>query len=134
MQCIIMEKHSNQITTPWWNKEKGSWLTDSQSLRKPQVEPRWVQLQISIIGSVYMVWNNLTEENRADCLTLSMFLVDVWLSVCECKLAAVWSGSTLFVKKCFYNISADNKSRLLLLWSAILSDKTRPHGYVTFSV
>ena len=29
-----MEKHSNQIDTPWWNKEKGSWLTDSQSLRK----------------------------------------------------------------------------------------------------
>ena len=24
-------KHSNQINTPWWNKEKGSWLTDSQS-------------------------------------------------------------------------------------------------------
>ena len=22
MQCITMEKHSNQITTPWWNKEK----------------------------------------------------------------------------------------------------------------
>ena len=48
IQFIIMEKHSNQINTPWWNKEKGSWLTDSQSLRKPQVEPRWVQLQISI--------------------------------------------------------------------------------------
>ena len=30
MQCIIMEKHSNQINTLWWNKEKGSWLTDSQ--------------------------------------------------------------------------------------------------------
>ena len=35
MQCIIMEKHSNQINAPWWNKEKGSWLTDSQSQRKP---------------------------------------------------------------------------------------------------
>ena len=22
MQCIIMEKHSNQINTPWWNIEK----------------------------------------------------------------------------------------------------------------
>ena len=31
MQCIIMEKHSNHINKPWWNKEKGSWLTDSQS-------------------------------------------------------------------------------------------------------
>ena len=31
MQCFIMEKHTNQINTPWWNKEKGSWLTDSQS-------------------------------------------------------------------------------------------------------
>ena len=29
--CFIMEKHSNQINTPWWNEEKGSWLTDSQS-------------------------------------------------------------------------------------------------------
>ena len=24
MQCIIMEKHSIQINTPWWNKEKGT--------------------------------------------------------------------------------------------------------------
>ena len=31
MQCIIMEKHYNQINTPWWNKEKGSWLTDHKS-------------------------------------------------------------------------------------------------------
>ena len=23
-----MERHSNPINTPWWNKEKGSWLTD----------------------------------------------------------------------------------------------------------
>ena len=31
LQCIIMEKHSNQINTLWWNKEKGSRHTDSQS-------------------------------------------------------------------------------------------------------
>ena len=27
----IMKKNSNQINIPWWNKENGSWLTDSQS-------------------------------------------------------------------------------------------------------
>ena len=26
-----MEKHSNQINTPWWNNEKGLWLTDKTS-------------------------------------------------------------------------------------------------------
>ena len=31
LQCIIMEIHSNQINTPWWNKEKDSRLTDSES-------------------------------------------------------------------------------------------------------
>ena len=31
LQCIIMEKHSIQINTPWWNKEEGSWLEDSLS-------------------------------------------------------------------------------------------------------
>ena len=25
------QKHSNQINTPWWYKEKRPWLTDSQS-------------------------------------------------------------------------------------------------------
>ena len=35
MLCIITEKQSNQINTLWWNKENGSWPTDSQSLRKP---------------------------------------------------------------------------------------------------
>ena len=46
MQRIIMKKHSYQINTLWWNKEKGSRLTDRA--KKTQVEPRRVQLQISI--------------------------------------------------------------------------------------
>ena len=31
IQYIITENQSNQINTPWWKKEKGSWLTESQS-------------------------------------------------------------------------------------------------------
>ena len=32
MQCIIIEKQSDQIHTLWLNKEKGPWLTDSQTM------------------------------------------------------------------------------------------------------
>ena len=59
MQCIIIEKHSNQINTPWWNKEKGSWLTDSQSERKPQVEPKLHKFkseQLKIIRHTAHTW------------------------------------------------------------------------------
>ena len=46
MQCIIMEKHSNQINTHDKTKKKAC---DSQIVRakeKPHIEPLWVQLQI----------------------------------------------------------------------------------------
>ena len=38
IQCIITEKQSYQINIQWWNIEKDSWLTDSKSKCKPQVE------------------------------------------------------------------------------------------------
>ena len=38
----------NSLNILWWNKEKCSQLTDSQSLRKTPVELRWAQLKANI--------------------------------------------------------------------------------------
>ena len=45
LHCIIMEKHFNQINTLWWNKEKGSRLTDSQRAKE--------NLNLSHVGPSY---------------------------------------------------------------------------------
>ena len=42
-QCIIKEKQSNQINTLRWDQGNGMRLSDSQSLRRPKVEPRWAK-------------------------------------------------------------------------------------------
>ena len=33
-----MKRHSNKINTLWWNKEKGSWLTDSLATVRPATD------------------------------------------------------------------------------------------------
>ena len=45
LHCIIIEKHFNQINTLWWNKEKGSRLTDSQRAKE--------NLNLSHVGPSY---------------------------------------------------------------------------------
>ena len=39
MQYIIIEKQYNQINTLWWNREKGSRLSDSQTSSWATVGP-----------------------------------------------------------------------------------------------
>ena len=45
LHYIIIEKHFNQINTLWWNKEKGSRLTDSQRAKE--------NLNLSHVGPCY---------------------------------------------------------------------------------
>ena len=51
MQCVTAEKQSNSFKVTRYDetKEKGSWLTDSQSKRKPK---------IGFISSIHILFND----------------------------------------------------------------------------
>ena len=60
-----MEKHSSQMNTPWWNKEKGSWLTATvgPATDKHQAPTHQLKLYVKAVEE-YEAWPTIVQLKR----------------------------------------------------------------------